>query len=82
MGSRMISIVPLSLVYNMVSFFNREKRFKEEIEIYRQERPKIQQQFSDLKVIIFIAIMYVFSLRIQPLHVRCLLSPLREASVI
>ena len=28
----------------------REKRFKEEIEQYRQERPKIQQQFSDLKV--------------------------------
>lgn len=27
----------------------REKRFKEEIEQYRQERPKIQQQFSDLK---------------------------------
>ena len=27
----------------------REKRLKEEIEKYRQERPKIQQQFSDLK---------------------------------
>lgn len=27
----------------------REKRFKEEVEKYRQERPKIQQQFSDLK---------------------------------
>ena len=27
----------------------REKRRKEEIEKYRQERPKIQQQFSDLK---------------------------------
>ncbi|EDV20469.1 uncharacterized protein TRIADDRAFT_51004 [Trichoplax adhaerens] len=27
----------------------REKRFKEEIEKYRQERPKIQQQFSDLR---------------------------------
>jgi len=27
----------------------REERFKAEIEIYRQERPKIQQQFSDLK---------------------------------
>lgn len=27
----------------------REKRMKEEIEKYRQERPKIQQQFSDLK---------------------------------
>ena len=28
----------------------REKRLKEEIEKFRQERPKIQQQFSDLKV--------------------------------
>lgn len=27
----------------------REDRFKKEIEKYRQERPKIQQQFSDLK---------------------------------
>ena len=27
----------------------REKLFKEEVEKYRQERPKIQQQFSDLK---------------------------------
>lgn len=27
----------------------REKRLKEEIEKFRQERPKIQQQFSDLK---------------------------------
>ena len=41
-----------------VNFFGfifcfREKRFKEEIEQYRQERPKIQQQFSDLKVLVF-----------------------------
>ena len=28
----------------------REKRFQEEVEQFRQERPKIQQQFSDLKV--------------------------------
>lgn len=28
----------------------REQREKEEIEKYRMERPKIQQQFSDLKV--------------------------------
>ena len=28
----------------------RERLLKEEIEKYRQERPKIQQQFSDLKV--------------------------------
>jgi len=28
----------------------REKRLREELERYRQERPKIQQQFSDLKV--------------------------------
>lgn len=27
----------------------REKRLKEDLERYRQERPKIQQQFSDLK---------------------------------
>ena len=30
----------------------REKRQNEALEKYRQERPKIQQQFSDLKVII------------------------------
>lgn len=30
--------------------FPREQREKEEIEKYRMERPKIQQQFSDLKV--------------------------------
>lgn len=29
---------------------HREKRLKEELEKYRQERPKIQMQFSDLKV--------------------------------
>ena len=29
----------------------RELKFQEEIKKYRQERPKIQQQFSDLKVI-------------------------------
>ena len=28
----------------------REQKFKEEVEKFRQERPKIQQQFSDLKV--------------------------------
>ena len=28
----------------------REKRLQEELERFRQERPKIQQQFSDLKV--------------------------------
>lgn len=33
----------------MLSFFNRERRFLEESEKYCQERPKIQQQFSDLK---------------------------------
>lgn len=31
----------------------REMRFKEEVEKFRQERPKIQQQFSDLKVSYF-----------------------------
>ena len=28
----------------------REKKLREQIEKYREERPKIQQQFSDLKV--------------------------------
>lgn len=28
----------------------REQKFREEIEKFRQERPKIQQQFSDIKV--------------------------------
>ena len=32
----------------------REQKFREEIEKFRQERPKIQQQFSDIKVSIFI----------------------------
>ena len=40
----------------------RERRLKEELERYRQERPKIQQQFSDLKVCIFC----VFSLSKLP----------------
>ena len=30
----------------------REKRMKEELEKYRQDRPKIQQMFSDLKVVV------------------------------
>ncbi len=30
----------------------REIKFQEDIEKYRQERPKIQQQFSDLKVLL------------------------------
>lgn len=30
----------------------RELKLKEELEKYRQERPKIQQQFSDLKVLL------------------------------
>ena len=29
----------------------RETRLKEELELYRQKKPKIQQQFSDLKVV-------------------------------
>lgn len=39
--------------YSFIYLFvvdDREKRLREEIEKYRQERPKIQQQFSDLKV--------------------------------
>jgi pre-mRNA-processing factor 6 len=41
-----------SHTYMSVKFYmcNREKLFKEETEKYRMERPKIQQQFSDLKV--------------------------------
>ena len=45
----------------------REKRFKEEIEQYRQERPKIQQQFSDLKVsnlFIIIILMFIVNCRL------------------
>ena len=34
----------------------RDKKFKEEVEKYRMERPKIQQQFSDLKVLIFVCV--------------------------
>ena len=43
----------LSVNFFWLHFHFREKRFKEEIEQYRQERPKIQQQFSDLKVLVF-----------------------------
>lgn len=57
--------MPMPKVYTMWSCFTlflldtisifglyvfRELREKEEIEKYRMERPKIQQQFSDLKV--------------------------------
>lgn len=28
---------------------HREQKYKEDVEAYRRERPKIQQQFSDLK---------------------------------
>ena len=43
----------------------REKRFKEEIEQYRQERPKIQQQFSDLKVSSkFIILVFIVNCRL------------------
>lgn len=38
------------LLDSFYSCFNRELLEKEEIEKYRMERPKIQQQFSDLKV--------------------------------
>lgn len=40
--------VTLSITSVLLS--SREQREKEEIEKYRMERPKIQQQFSDLKV--------------------------------
>lgn len=43
----------LSLVYSVyVNCVCREQKFKEEVEKYRMERPKIQQQFSDLKVLL------------------------------
>ena len=41
----------------------REKKFQEEVEKYRQERPKIQQQFSDLKVTILTMRPFFFSIR-------------------
>lgn len=40
----------VSVTLTAVLFIFRELREKEEIEKYRMERPKIQQQFSDLKV--------------------------------
>ena len=43
----------------------REKKFKEVVEKYRQERPKIQQQFSDLKVIRY-AFFYSNNILFQP----------------
>ena len=42
-------------------FASREKRLREEIEKYRQERPKIQQQFSDLKVTFFNSLLAKFN---------------------
>ena len=40
----------------------REKKFKEEVEKYRMERPKIQQQFSDLKVHMFVCACFCASM--------------------
>lgn len=62
-------------IFNPISLFStlvlivfmkiREKRFKEEIEQYRQERPKIQQQFSDLKVSNkFIILVFIINFRL------------------
>ena len=62
-------------IFNPISLFStlvlivfmkiREKRFKEEIEQYRQERPKIQQQFSDLKVSKkFIILVFIINFRL------------------
>ena len=59
---------PLSLFPTLVLIVFmkiREKRFKEEIEQYRQERPKIQQQFSDLKVSNkFIILLFIINCRL------------------
>lgn len=59
---------PLSLFSTLVLIVFmkiREKRFKEEIEQYRQERPKIQQQFSDLKVSNkFIILVFIINCRL------------------
>ena len=44
----------------------RELKFKEEVEKYRMERPKIQQQFSDLKVLLCVCMyigMYLITLQ-------------------
>jgi len=44
---------------NYVLCIYREQKFKEEVEKYRMERPKIQQQFSDLKVHLYLTCVYV-----------------------
>jgi hypothetical protein len=49
MGTSALSLHVIFLMQVHV-LFPREQREKEEIEKYRMERPKIQQQFSDLKV--------------------------------
>ena len=48
MGTSALSLHVIFLMQVHV-LFPREQREKEEIEKYRMERPKIQQQFSDLK---------------------------------
>lgn len=45
-----IHTFPGAFMFVMFLCIFRELREKEEIEKYRMERPKIQQQFSDLKV--------------------------------
>jgi hypothetical protein len=53
----------------------REERFQREIEKYRQERPKIQQQFSDLKrdldAVRYFFFVMVFLLYINDLILLC-----------
>ncbi len=39
----------MSILLTYFSFQYREERIKKEVEKFRKERPKIQQQFTDLK---------------------------------
>lgn len=51
------TVIMVCINYKLCDY--REQKFKEEVEKYRMERPKIQQQFSDLKVGLCIS-MYVW----------------------
>lgn len=41
--------ISIYIFTTLILFFCRERKYREAVEKYRQERPKIQQQFSDLK---------------------------------
>lgn len=42
--------ISIFCIFHYIYLFSRETKLKIELEKYRQERPKIQMQFSDLKV--------------------------------